>query len=65
MPNISSCKIKGSNLRFSALTALRNIAILAFFKGCSLGLISPILAYNVIRSVAIMVIISSGSFKGI
>jgi hypothetical protein len=65
MPNISSYKIKGLNLGFSALTALRNTAILAFFKGCSLGLISPISAYSVVRLVAIVVIISSGSFGGI
>jgi hypothetical protein len=65
MPNISSYKIKGLNLRSSALTTLRNIAILAFSKGCSLGLISLILAYSVVKSVAIVVIIGSGSFGGI
>jgi hypothetical protein len=65
VPNISSCKIKGLNLGFSTLTALRNTAILAFFKGRSLGLISPISAYSIVRSVAIIVIIGGGSFKGI
>jgi len=65
VPNISSYKIKGLNLGSSALTALRNIAILVFSKGRSLGSISPILAYSVIRSVAIVVIIGGGSFGGI
>jgi hypothetical protein len=65
MPNISSYKIKGLNLGFNTLTALRNIAILAFFKRCSLGLISLISAYNIIKLVAIIVIINSGSFRSI
>jgi hypothetical protein len=65
VPNISSCKIKGSNLGSSALTTLRNTAILAFFKGRSLGSISPISACSVVRSVATVVIISGRSFGGI
>jgi hypothetical protein len=65
MPDISSYKIKGLNLGSSALTALRNIAILAFSKGCSLGSISPISACSVVRSVATVVIIGGGSFGGI
>jgi hypothetical protein len=65
MSNISSYKIKGLNLGSSALTILRNTVILVFSKGHSLGSISSILVYSVIRSVAIIVIIDSGSFKGI
>jgi hypothetical protein len=65
MPDISSYKIKGLNLGSSTLTTLRNTAILAFSKGRSLGLISPILACSVVRSVAIVVIIGSRSFRGI
>jgi hypothetical protein len=65
VPDISSCKIKGSNLGSSALTALRNTAILAFSEGRSLGSISPISAYSVVRLMAIVVIISNRSFKGI
>jgi hypothetical protein len=65
VPNISSCKIKGLNLGSSALTALRNTAILAFSKGRSLGLISSISAYSIVRLMAIIVIISSRSFKDI
>ena len=65
MPDISSCKIKGSNLGSSALTALRNTAILVFSEGRSLGSISPISACSVVRSVAIVVIIGGGSFGGI
>jgi hypothetical protein len=65
VPNISSYKIKGSNLGSSALTTLRNIVILAFSKGRSLGSISLISAYSVIRSVAIVVIVGSRSFGDI
>jgi hypothetical protein len=63
--NISSYKIKGLNLESNTLTALRNIVILAFSKRRSLGSISPILAYNIVRLIAIIVIIDGGSFKGI
>ena len=65
MPKISNYKIKGLNLRFSALTALRNTTILAFFKGRSLRLISPISAYSIVRSIIIIVIINIKLFKSI
>jgi hypothetical protein len=65
VPNISNYKIKGLNLESNTLTALRNTAILVFFKGRSLGLISPISVYSIIRLMAIVVIIDGGSFRGI
>jgi hypothetical protein len=65
MLNISNYKIKKLNLKFNTLTALKNTTILIFFKNWFLKLISPILTYNIIKLIAIIIIINNKSFKSI